>query len=466
MKNTIVTTLVNVTGAPVTNTIANHAKKPEKFNGQNFKRWQHKMFFYLTTLNLVRFLKETAPQAVPPKEGQPSNAQAVQAVEEWKHLEFLCHNYILNGLVDSLCNMYYKTMTAKELWESLERKYKTEDVGIKKFATARFLDYKMVDSKNVITQKKTYTPNFAKANMVEHAGSSSKSNSKAKGKGKGKNDKKRKGKVGYLALKVRVVKQMLQGTCYNCDQPDHRAANCKMPKRVTLRQANMNLVSSWLLKEFGFCLVFKSDKFVLFKNQMYVGMGYVVKDKRQQYDNDLQDESQDQPKEEEVEPRRSKKARTDKSSGLDFVSFMIENEPTSYQEAVNSSKGPRWKYAIKREIDSILQNHTWEFMNLPPGCKPLGYKWIFKKKMKADGTIDNNDKMIKSIKDMLKSKFDMKDLGSADVILEIKIIQTHNGLVLSQAHYLDKILNTHNAGDFGLARTLPTTLCIYLNLEA
>ena len=27
-------------------------------------------------------------------------------------------------------------------------------------------------------------------------------------------------------------------------------------------------------------------------------------------------------------------------------------------------------------------------MDLPPGSKPLGYKWIFKKKMKADGFID------------------------------------------------------------------------------
>ena len=27
-------------------------------------------------------------------------------------------------------------------------------------------------------------------------------------------------------------------------------------------------------------------------------------------------------------------------------------------------------------------------MDLPPGCKTLGYKWIFKKKIKADGSID------------------------------------------------------------------------------
>ena len=27
-------------------------------------------------------------------------------------------------------------------------------------------------------------------------------------------------------------------------------------------------------------------------------------------------------------------------------------------------------------------------MDLPPGCKPLGYKWIFKRKLKANGSIN------------------------------------------------------------------------------
>ncbi|GJY76411.1 retrotransposon protein, putative, ty1-copia subclass [Tanacetum coccineum] len=72
--------------------------------------------------------------------------------------------------------------------------------------------------------------------------------------------------------------------------------------------------------------------------------------------------------------------------------------------------------------------------------------------------IGSNEKMIKSTKDMLKSKFDMKDMGLADVILGIKIIRTQNGLVLSQAHYVDKILNTHNAGDSGQARTSIDTI--------
>ncbi|GJT40096.1 retrotransposon protein, putative, ty1-copia subclass [Tanacetum coccineum] len=133
----------------------------------------------------------------------------------------------------------------------------------------------------------------------------------------------------------------------------------------------------------------------------------VLRDKRQRDDNDLQDERQDQTDEEEVEPRRSKRARNEKSFGPDFVSFMVENEPTSYREAaINGSR---------------------------------------MKKMKADGTVDKYKArvqrlIIRSTKDMLKSKFDMKDMGLADVILGIKIIRTQNGLVLSQAHYVDKIL--------------------------
>ncbi|KAL5749590.1 hypothetical protein ACOSP7_024193 [Xanthoceras sorbifolium] len=126
----------------------NYMEKPEKFSGLNFKRWQQKMLFYLTTLNLARFLIEEAPKP----NSDELDVQVLTAIDAWKHSDFLCRNYIMNGLSDSLYNVYATKKTAKELWESLDRKYKTEDAGAKKFIVGRFLDYKMVDSKTVISQ--------------------------------------------------------------------------------------------------------------------------------------------------------------------------------------------------------------------------------------------------------------------------------------------------------------------------
>ncbi|KZV52213.1 hypothetical protein F511_07168 [Dorcoceras hygrometricum] len=106
------------------------------------------MLFYLTTLNLARFLTEE----VPTLKEREHNAESVSAVEAWNHSDFLCRNYVLNGLSDALYNVFCEKKTAKELWESLDRKYKTEDAGAKKFLFGRFLDFKMQDSKPVISQ--------------------------------------------------------------------------------------------------------------------------------------------------------------------------------------------------------------------------------------------------------------------------------------------------------------------------
>src|ERR1044071_2615378 len=67
--------------------------------------------------------------------------------------------------------------------------------------------------------------------------------------------------------------------------------------------------------------------------------------------------------------------------------------------------------------------------------------------------IGSDDKMIRSTKDMLKARFDMKDMGLADVILGVKIIRTQTGLVLSQSHYVDKILEKFNSEDTSVAQT-------------
>ena len=61
--------------------------------------------------------------------------------------------------------------------------------------------------------------------------------------------------------------------------------------------------------------------------------------------------------------------------------------------------------------------------------------------------IDSDDKVIISTKNRLNSRFDMKDMRSADVILGIKHIRTSNGLILSQSHYVDNILGKFDKGN-------------------
>ncbi|MDQ4222848.1 hypothetical protein RBK84_00475, partial [Pseudomonas aeruginosa] len=90
----------------------------------------------------------------------------------------------------------------------------------------------------------------------------------------------------------------------------------------------------------------------------------------------------------EIEPRRSVRVRTSKSFGSEFMTYILEHEPQTYKEAMSSSESSCWKEAIKSEIDSILSNKTWEIVDILPGIKPIGCKWIFKKKLKPDGSID------------------------------------------------------------------------------
>jgi len=88
------------------------------------------------------------------------------------------------------------------------------------------------------------------------------------------------------------------------------------------------------------------------------------------------------------ELRKSKRRKIDKSFGTDYISFFSKGDPQSYHDALISPEAPFWKEAVNNEIESIMQNHTWDLVSLPPGCKTIGCKWIFKRKMKPDGSIE------------------------------------------------------------------------------
>ncbi|KAF3644127.1 hypothetical protein FXO38_03061 [Capsicum annuum] len=161
---------------------------------------------------------------------------------------------------------------------------------------------------------------------------------------------------------------------------------------------------------------------------------------------------------------------------------------------MESSDSSFWKEAINSEIDSILRNHIWELVDLPPGNKPLGSKWIFKRKIKLDGTIDKYKARlvvegfkqkegldyfdtylpvtrITSIRMLItlaavygleihqmnvKTAFlngELKEEIYMKLPMGIRIHRTPQGLALSQSHYIEKVLDKLKYMKFGIAKT-------------
>ncbi|GJV60994.1 zinc finger, CCHC-type containing protein [Tanacetum coccineum] len=255
------------------------------------------------------------------------------------------------------------------------------------------------------------------------------------------------------------------------------------------------------------------------------------------------------PRPKDILPNLEESQRDDHSDDVPSETPEPRRDPRTYNEAMKSQDAAFWKEVIDDEICSIMKNNTWVLSDLPPGCKPLGCKWIFKRKIKVDGTIDkfkprlviqgfrqkeviyyfdtyvpvarittirlllvlaaihnlvihqmdvkttflngdldekvyikqpkgfvmpsNEHKVCKLVKSLYglkqapkqwhqkfdevvlssgfllnqSDKFFMKDMGEADVILGIKIKHKNKGIVITQSHYIEKILKKFNRED-------------------
>ena len=63
-------------------------------------------------------------------------------------------------------------------------------------------------------------------------------------------------------------------------------------------------------------------------------------------------------------------------------------EPQTYSQALKSDYKLEWQKAMLEEIESLLKNETWSFEDIPPGRNIVKNKWVFRIKVKSDGTIE------------------------------------------------------------------------------
>ncbi|GKC47267.1 hypothetical protein Tco_1064989 [Tanacetum coccineum] len=98
---------------------------------------------------LAKVVASTTPS---PEWSENETLETTRKRMKWENDNYICRGHILNGMSDSLFDIYQNAESAKTLWESLESKYMAEDASATKFLVSSFMNYKMVDTRPVMEQ--------------------------------------------------------------------------------------------------------------------------------------------------------------------------------------------------------------------------------------------------------------------------------------------------------------------------
>ena len=55
---------------------------------------------------------------------------------------------------------------------------------------------------------------------------------------------------------------------------------------------------------------------------------------------------------------------------------------------MNDIDAYHWVKAMKFELDSMYSNQVWDLVKAPNGIKPVGCKWVYKRKRGIDGKVE------------------------------------------------------------------------------
>ncbi|KAA0058362.1 gag/pol protein [Cucumis melo var. makuwa] len=92
-------------------------------------------------------------------------------------------------------------------------------------------------------------------------------------------------------------------------------------------------------------------------------------------------------------PRRSRRviSQPNRYLGLTETQVVIPDDgvedPLSYKQAMNDVDKDQWVKAMDLEMESMYFNSVWELADLPEEVKPIGCKWIYKRKRDSAGKL-------------------------------------------------------------------------------
>ncbi|GJZ34665.1 zinc finger, CCHC-type containing protein [Tanacetum coccineum] len=350
--------------------------KLDKFEGHDFRRWQKKMHFLLTTLKVVYVLTTPMPELL-----EDATVEAIRIRAKWENDDYICRGHILNGMSDSLFDVYTNVESAKELWDSLESKYMAEDSSSKKFLVSNFNNYKMVDSRPVMEQYNEllrilgqYTQHGLKMDesisvsrfgyynngmfMLNLNKVSDDSDSVYMSSSTVVNSSLWHARLGHVHYKRMLEmskdelilaideKILITVTLDLCDF--HATASLGIIHETTApytpQQNGVAERKNRALKEMVNSMLSYSGLSEGFWGEAMLTACYLLN---------------------RVPNKRNKTTPYE---------LCIEEDPRTYNEAMQSRDSAFWKEEIDDEIGSIMENNTWVLSDLPPGCKPLGFR--------------------------------------------------------------------------------------------
>ncbi|GKF56576.1 hypothetical protein Tco_0166916 [Tanacetum coccineum] len=93
--------------------MASNFSKLNKFEGMDFRRWQKKMHFLLSSISVVFVLTTHIPD-----DGDDAIVDQLRKRAKWDNDDYVYRGLILNGMSNYLFDIYQNIESSKELWDS------------------------------------------------------------------------------------------------------------------------------------------------------------------------------------------------------------------------------------------------------------------------------------------------------------------------------------------------------------